>query len=43
MSLDPEADLREQVELKLARGLGAAETVGPVARADNGQAPPVNR
>jgi len=43
LSLDPEPDLREQVELKLARGLGAAEPVGPVARADNGQGlDPVN-
>ena len=43
LSLDPEPDLRELVEVKLARGLDAAEPVGPVARADNGQgADPVN-
>ena len=42
LSLDPEPDLRAQVQAKLDSGLEAATPL-PVARADNGQgAAPVN-
>lgn len=43
LSLDPEPELREQVQAKLERGLEAVSPVLPMARADNGAAAdPVN-
>lgn len=42
LTLDADAELRAQVEAKLAEGLGPVEPLRSVVRADNGAADPVN-
>ena len=42
LTLDADAELRAQVEAKLAEGLGPVEVLVPVVRADSGAADPVN-